>query len=467
MRTEGRLFVSINLCERTTPPMTLTDQIITATQHWLEQLRANATSSASQPLSMATLEQAALALGQRISQLAMTDQLQQTGTGYSSSSRPCDCGCKQRFHRYSEKTVRTLIGEVTYKRAYYRCPQCGSSASPLDVQIGQSTREISPGVERALALLSAHLPFHKAEQILAEVSAVRLSARQIETIAEELGAEAEQLQHQEEQQAARQGLGETRGPHQPVPRTFIVEMDGVQLGLQDGSWQEVKCGVVYELSQRIEIQAGRWELLQRYRCARRGDVVGFRQRLWALCLRAGIRQQDQIIVLGDGAEWIDQTAELLFPKSRRILDYYHASERIWAVANARWGEATAASQRWAHKKLSQLKGGRVRQVVAAMRGLRMRNEEGERVRSAAIKYMRVRQEQMKYGEYEEAGLPIGSGAVESTCKQMVTARCKQAGMRWSEAGADAMLALRSFVLNERLDELCPKPVVSLDWPKAA
>ncbi|MFL6214567.1 MAG: hypothetical protein ACJ74J_11835, partial [Blastocatellia bacterium] len=74
---------------------------------------------------------------------------------------------------------------------------------------------------------------------------------------------------------------------------------------------------------------------------------------------------------------------------------------------------------------------------------------------------------MRYGEYQAAGLPIGSGAVESTCKQMVTARCKQAGMRWSEAGADAMLALRSFVLNDRLDELCPKPAVSLDWAKAA
>jgi hypothetical protein len=102
-----------------------------------------------------------------------------------------------------------------------------------------------------------------------------------------------------------------------------------------------------------------------------------------------------------------------------------------------------------------------------MNKLKMKGDEGRAIKAAAIKYMRGRVEQMRYGEYREAGLPIGSGAVESSCKQVVTARCKQAGMRWSQAGVDAILALRSFVLNERLDELCPKPEVSIDWAKAA
>src|ERR1044071_4507545 len=101
MRTEGRLFVSNQLCERTTPPMTLTDQIIVATRQWQEQLRTGRNAADCTPLSMATLEQAALALGHHIAQLALTDQLRQLGTGYSSSSRPCHCGRKQRFHRYS------------------------------------------------------------------------------------------------------------------------------------------------------------------------------------------------------------------------------------------------------------------------------------------------------------------------------------------------------------------------------
>lgn len=447
--------------------MTLIDSIIAALDQWLEHLRDSSFRTDDQTSCMASMELQAQALGKRIAQLALSHLLESSGSGYSHSSLPCHCGGRQRFQRHSKRSVRTLIGEVSYRRAYYRCPQCGASCFPFDEQILQSPRDISPGVERVVALLSAHLSFIQAEHVLEEVAGVKLTARQIETVSESIGTEAELLLRQEEGIAATKGLAETGGPSQPEPTTFIVEMDGVQVGLQDGSWQEAKCGVIYELSQRVEINTGRWELLKRHRCVLRGDVVGFRRRLWALCLRAGIREQDRIVVIGDGAEWIDQTAQLLFPRAMRILDYYHASERIWAVAAARWGEGSQHGRRWSESKLEQLKGGQVGKVIGSIRRLKIRAQEGRAVAAAATKYMRGRVEQMRYKEYRESGLPIGSGAVESSCKQVVTARCKQAGMRWSRQGVDAILALRSFVLNERLDELCPKPEVSLDWAKAA
>jgi hypothetical protein len=447
--------------------MTLIQQIISAIEQWQEQLRAASIESTHKADSMAAMELEAQALGRRIAQLALSHLLEQSGTGYDGSTRSCHCGFKQRFQRYASRGVRTLIGDLSYRRAYYRCPRCGASSFPLDEQIQQSARQISAGVERAVALLSAQLSFIEAQRILNEVAQVSLSARQIETVSESIGQQAEEFQQQEEELAATKGLVEIQGPQRPPTRTFIVEMDGVQVGLQDGSWQEAKCGVVYELSQRVEINEGRWELLRKHRCVLRGGATAFRGRLWALCLRAGIRQQDRVVVIGDGAEWIDQTASLLFPRSMRILDYYHASERIWAVAFARWGEGTRQGRGWAESKLHHLKAGQVRQVIASMRRLEMRTDEGRAIRSAAIKYLKGRVEQMKYEQYREAGLPIGSGAVESSCKQVVSARCKQAGMRWSESGVDAILALRSYVLNERLDELCPKPEISIDWAKAA
>jgi hypothetical protein len=174
-----------------------------------------------------------------------------------------------------------------------------------------------------------------------------------------------------------------------------------------------------------------------------------------------------VIVIGDGAQWIDQTAQMLFPKAVRILDYYHATERIWAVASARWGESSPQAKQWALARASQLKGGEVGAVVGSIKRLRMKAGEGQAVRSGAISYLSNRAEQMQYGDYAKQGLPIGSGAVESSCKQLVTARCKQAGMRWSEAGVDAILALRCFVVNERLDELCPKPAINIEWAEAA
>ncbi|MGH9879062.1 MAG: hypothetical protein ACRD5H_15650, partial [Nitrososphaerales archaeon] len=231
--------------------------------------------------------------------------------------------------------------------------------------------------------------------------------------------------------------------------------------------QEVRCGVIYELGQRVEIQEGRWELIKKHKCVLRGEAKKFRLRLWALCLRAGIRERDRVVVIGDGAEWIDQSVELMFASATRILDFYHASERIWSVATSRWGEGSQSARRWAEGKISEIKKGKIEEVISSMRRMRMKGEEAERIRSVAVNYFRARKEQMRYEEYKKEGLPIGSGAVESTCKQMVTARCKQAGMRWSEEGADAILALRSYVLNDRLDELCPKPEISIEWKKAA
>jgi hypothetical protein len=447
--------------------MNLIDQIISTLALWQKQLLDLQSAAKPDGTSLARLEQAAVELGKRLAQLALQDQLQQLGSGYTASSQACPCGQRQRFLRYAPRQVRSLVGTVQLRRAYYRCADCGASALPLDQQLGLSEREISPGVERAASLLAAHLPFAETEFVLAEITGVSLSGRQIETVAESLGQHAQQQQQVEAEQAASQGLVEVCGPQRLPPKTVIIEMDGVQVGLQNGSWQEVKNGIIYELSQRLEISHKRWELLSSQRLAVRGEVSHFRRHLWASVLAAGVRTCDHIVVLGDGAEWIDQTVALMFPGALRILDYYHAAQRIWAVAQARFGEVSDEGQRWAQAQLGKLRAGQSRQVIAAMRRLKVEAGEKRAVRDEAVRYLWQRREQMRYDEYERQGLPIGSGAIESTCKQVVTARLKQAGMRWSEAGVDAMIALRCSVLNGRFDELCPKPEISFDWQQAA
>ncbi len=89
------------------------------------------------------------------------------------------------------------------------------------------------------------------------------------------------------------------------------------------------------------------------------------------------------------------------------------------------------------------------------------------MRNDAVGYFETRRAQMAYGDFAADELPIGSGAVEGTCKYLVSARCKQAGMRWSSDGLDAVLALRCWVLNGRLDELCPKPQIAIEFKAAA
>ena len=116
-------------------------------------------------------------------------------------------------------------------------------------------------------------------------------------------------------------------------------------------------------------------------------------------------------------------------------------------------------------KLEQLKQGRWALVCRALNQLRLTGIAAT-TRDETVRYLRRHRAQLAYNEYQADGLPIGSGAIEGTCKHLVTTRCKQAGMRWTTAGLDALLALRCSVLNEQLDTLLPPPKLKLVWDGA-
>ncbi|HXG19410.1 MAG TPA: UPF0236 family protein [Methylomirabilota bacterium] len=289
------------------------------------------------------------------------------------------------------------------------------------------------------------------------------------TVAEAIGAEAEQKAVAEVDQASRQGRQPARTPRvgASTPRVWVIEMDGVMVGMQGGGSDEVKVGVIYELEKRVAISKGRWEWPEKQRGASRDGVGDFRKKLWAMSVRMGVAEQGRLVVIGDGAEWIEPPVDLLLYQATPIMDFSHTAARIWAVAGARFGEGSNPCKEWAHKKLTALKGGEVERVIRALNQLKMEKAGQEAVRAEAVRYVKDHKSGMAYDEYKEESLPIGGGAIEGSCKYLVTARCKQAGMRWPPQGVKDILALRCWILNERLDELRPSPQVVIDWARAA
>lgn len=446
--------------------MSLVSKIVAAVQAWQQQVPSEA--------GLAECESAAQQLGQRVAQLALSEQLATHPVAATTEKAlPCKCGGRQYVRRQQARTLRTLVGPVSYVRPYYYCQACGSSRVPLDEALGQDARDVTAGVVRLVAEFGAHVSFGTTATLLEKANrAVALSARQVETIAEAVGAQAANVQQTAVAQAAQTPLAQAPHPHLRLvgtaplePRTWIIEMDGVHAPLRDGTWQEVKCGLVYRHDQRVEISKDRGVLLQKLRCALRGGVAEFRQQLWAQLIAAGVRENDQLVVLGDGAAWIDETVAELFPQARRILDFFHVAEHLWEVARARFGEGTSAAKRWMGAKLEQLKQGGWARVCRALKQLRLAGAAAQ-TRDQTVGYLERHATQLAYDKYQAAGLPIGSGAIEGTCKHLVTSRCKQAGMRWSTAGLDALLALRCQVLNEQLDTLLPPPKLKLVWNSA-
>ena len=95
-----------------------------------------------------------------------------------------------------------------------------------------------------------------------------------------------------------------------------------------------------------------------------------------------------------------------------------------------------------------LRAGKVQQVIAQLKRLRPKTPELRKSWQDLIRYYSDHAARMQYDEYLRWGYGIGSGAVESAHKQVVHARFRQAGMRWSEAGARRLLALRLLLLND-------------------
>lgn len=156
------------------------------------------------------------------------------------------------------------------------------------------------------------------------------------------------------------------------------------------------------------------------------------------------------VALTDGAESLQQQLLAHFPTHTLILDIIHASEYLWETANALLGETSAARTAWIRTKLEQLLLGQTAAVITALE-----TEAADPARTAGqcsvikrtIGYYQRNLPYMHYATYLAQGWPIGTGVVEGACGHLVKDRMEQAGMRWTQDGAQAVLDLRAVRLN--------------------
>jgi hypothetical protein len=159
-----------------------------------------------------------------------------------------------------------------------------------------------------------------------------------------------------------------------------------------------------------------------------------------------------VAVLGDGAAWIWALAAEFFPGALQIVDRFHASERIWALGRALHGAETAETTAWVETQLGRLRRGEAARLAAEWAALPARGEAAA-VRAEQVTYVTNQAGRMADDRYRADGWDIGSGMVESARKHLIAAREKGAGMRWSEAGAHPVAAVRVLLANE-LGDAC-------------
>jgi hypothetical protein len=157
-----------------------------------------------------------------------------------------------------------------------------------------------------------------------------------------------------------------------------------------------------------------------------------------------------VVVLLDGALGLWNLATKLFTKWQRVtfvLDIMHVVSYLWTAANALFHEGSKEGKRWTQAKLTELLRGRVGYVIGGLRQILAKRRLRKSVRETLAKvitFFHNHRRWMQYDAYLAAGLPIGTGVVESACGSVVKHRMEGAGKRWSLEGAEAILALRSL-----------------------
>jgi len=292
---------------------------------------------------------------------------------------------------------------------------------------------------------------------------VRLSDTVLNRLMQQVGGVAEQDRKRvvEGLQALPEGVAREElalsKPAVARPKRLYVSCDGVMYPTRyrqvEGDrkrivYQEMKCGTVFW-------QEGNSTWHKRV-ISSRDEVQGFGAGLWELAVRCGMLQADEVVFISDGGGWCDTVARTYFRDAERILDWYHLVEHVWEAARALYPQEQSV-KRWASRCTALL---RTSSGIGLLRYLdRCRRSHASKPGGSAgldaldglIGYLRPRVAITDYVDYRAHGLIIGSGIMESTCKQLVGRRLKGSGRQWSEAGALAMTALIGQRINRSWD----------------
>jgi hypothetical protein len=175
----------------------------------------------------------------------------------------------------------------------------------------------------------------------------------------------------------------------------------------------------------------------------------FGKLLWATGCRINADLIPELIFLGDGAVWIWNLIACYYPEAVQIVDWYHAEEHLEGVANAAFPPGPRRAN-WLEGVKQALWEGQMEEVISACEELAA---ACEMARKAAL-YFYANAERMRYDRFRTAGYMIGSGTVESGCKQIVTQRLKLPGAQWEVAGAVQTAKARAVWLSGQWLTLC-------------
>lgn len=369
---------------------------------------------------------------------AMQAYLDAQAAAQTTTSQPCPrCGAACRVRRRSvARTVRSRHGEHELARHYHYCERCAQGFYPLDVALGLADEgELTSRMEQVVLDLGLHGTFAEAADRFALHHGGTISENLVRRVVDRVGRCAQ----------AQPTLGtQLRASAAQPPETLVVEVDGSMIPTRGADpWREVKVGLVARGEHFVD-NKGRGLVTQARFVARLGDHVGFKQALTDALTLERAWECPRLVVLGDGAPWVWTLADEVCHGATQILDYPHAIEHATEAARVIFGTDEGLVTLWTRTVERLLWEGRVDDLVYEVEACIFSARGAARQALVNLaRYYRTNATRMHYSDYRAAGLPCGSGAVESAHRHVLQKRMKLAGQHWSPDRADRLAQLRA------------------------
>ena len=306
-------------------------------------------------------------------------------------------------------------------------------------------------VQKIAAKMSSDGTFEEASELLNDIYGFDISPDTVHHLTNDLAAEVELVEITPTPEEVRQVVAHiSKGKHRrPV---FVFAADGAMVPIRTepkntpNCWMEAKGVRGYLLDDDKIVHLLSW-----HQVSSKSEFAAYLLEI----KEKGIIPTDEVRLcfIGDGADWIWETVNAIFPECRQVLDYFHCSQHLFDFAKDRFGSGSVKGREWVEQTKVRLFHNSISDVINGLKRFKCDTTVARKSCDGLIRYLSNHKDRIDYGKLRRGGYPIGSGAIESANKFISHVRLKRCGAWWKVKFANNILKLRCARYNKKFDKI--------------
>jgi hypothetical protein len=334
----------------------------------------------------------------------------------------------------------TLLGEISLRRGIYQSNKERQSVCPLELKLKFVNDYVSFAAAEYICYSITSMTLNEFVKHCKKWTLMKPSEGTVKRVLDYVGRFLEENDFLDTMSSQEKVPGEAA--------TLAMSMDSTSVNVRHEGWRHATAATVT----LYDSEGNRLNTVYIGRMPEKGKITAKRmldKEVEAIVAKHSFKH---IVCIADGARDLWLYFRKKYPKAIHVLDFYHACEHLSKLSGL-FFKNTSEAKIWFKKYRSILKEdpSGAAKVLRAVRYRRSLVKESSEI-EAEIKYLQHNKSRMNYFELREKKLPIGSGIVEAACKNLIGARMKKSGMRWTIDGGQTVLSLRSLILSNRWEQ---------------